>query len=183
MGRLDEALRESQAAWALDPISPYAIVGVGKRYYFLRQYDSAITWLRKALDLDPHFNLTPGPLLHAYVVKGDISGARQFLENARSIWTQRLLDRLWPLIYAAEGNGAEARKGISGLTDIGVACHVAGVYVALGDQREAISWLDRAVEGRSACFPTIPVEPLFDGLHSNPDFAALLRKMKIKASH
>src|SRR5205807_3845448 len=51
MGRLGEALRESRTAVELDPISPYTTMGVGLRYYHLRQYDAAIMWSRRALEL------------------------------------------------------------------------------------------------------------------------------------
>ncbi len=180
MGQLDEALRESQAAQALDPISPYTLAGVGKRYYFLRQYDSAIAWLRKALDLEPRFSIAIGPMLHAYLLKGDRPGARRFLDSARLLWPARGLALLSAELLAAEGNSAEALQLLSDAAPQDAAgCQVAGIYVALGKQREAISWLDRAIESRSACFQVIPVDPLFESLHANPGFGALLRKMKL----
>ncbi|HYL77478.1 MAG TPA: tetratricopeptide repeat protein [Bryobacteraceae bacterium] len=180
MGRLDEALRESQAAQALDPISPYTLAGVGKRYYFLRQYDSAIAWLQKALDLEPRFSIAFGPMVHAYMLKGDRPGARRFLESAKVLWPARGLALLSAELLAAEGNSTEALQLLSDASPQDSAgCQVAGIYVALGKQIEAISWLDRAIESRSACFQVIPVDPLFESLHANAGFAALLRKMKL----
>jgi TolB-like protein/Flp pilus assembly protein TadD len=180
LGRLDEAVRESQAAQALDPLSPYTLAGLGQRYYFSRQYDSAIVWLRKALDLEPRFGIAIGPLFHAYRLKGDRAGARQFLENEKLLWPPRGLALPWAELLAAEGNSAEALKAVSDFAPHdSQGCQVAAVYVSLGKPSEAISWLDRAIEARAACFQVIPVDPIYESLHANPGFAALMRKMKL----
>jgi tetratricopeptide (TPR) repeat protein len=183
MRRLDEALRESKAAAALDPISPYAMVSVGRRYYFLRQYDSAITWFRKALDLEPHFHMAIGAVLHAYVCKGDAAQARQFLESQKPVFPERALIRFWPQLYAAEGNRTEALRLLSS-QDAGArdACQVAANYASLGDQSRLMSSLDRLIEDRAACFQWIPADPLYDRWHATPEFAALMRKMKLSVS-
>lgn len=184
MGRLSEALRESQAAAALDPISPYALVGVARRYYFLHQYDSAVAWFQKALDLDARFNLAMGGLVNAYVSKGDPAAARQFLESSKQSWNPRALALQWAKVYSSEGNRDGTMRALAeGSPGTGAACEVAGAYAALGDQEEALGWLDRAVDARSACFQWIPVDPRYDRLHSTAEFAALLRKMRLPVSH
>ena len=184
MRRLDEALKEARAAWELDPISPYACVMVARRYYFHHQFDSAIAWGQKALDLDPHFDLARPLLVHSYLCKGDTKGARQFLKNAGQVWREQILSLHWAQTHAAEGNGAEARKILGGLNvGPGSACQMAGTYVWLNEPGRATNWLDRAVDARATCFVSIPVDPLFDRLHSNPDFLALLRKMQVPANY
>jgi len=180
-GRLDEALREAQIAVGLDPISPYAITMVGRRYYFLRQYDSAIAWLRKALDLEPRFNLAVSPLMHSYLSKQDVKGARDFLEASKPYLGERSLALEWSKVYAAEGNRAEALKSLdAAAAGIGNGCAVAEVYLELGDRAQALSWLDRTIEGRSACSQGIPADPRLDKLRQTPEYEALMHKMKLR---
>jgi len=178
-GRLDEALRESQLGASLDPISPYALMGVGIRYFFLHQYDEALTWGRKAVDLDPHFSLAMPFVLNVYLCKRDLTGGRKFFESVKP----QVASAMESQLDAAEGKRTEALKIIDSLGPRAAPCLIAGTYMYLNDRPQAIAWLDRAIEKRSACFEAIPVDPRFDPLHSTPEFAALMRKMKLPVSH
>ena len=179
MKRLDEALRESKKAAELDPLSPYTLSGVGIRYYFLHQYDSAIAWTQKALDIDPRFGIARATTVNAYIEKGDAAGARRFYERVTNGQAAKN-PAIEAQLFAAEGNRAEALKALGGVTPHPDAeCLVAGTQVLLGDQRAAMAALERAVESRSACFQVVPVDPRFERLHSSPEFAALMTKMKL----
>jgi len=179
MKRLDEALRESKKAAELDPLSPYTLSGVGIRYYFLKQYDPAIAWAQKALAIEPRFGIARATAVNAYIEKGDAAGARRFYEGVtrgQAVKNPAIEAQL----FAAEGNRAEARKALDGLTPHPDAeCLVAGTQVLLGDPHAAIAALNRAVDSRSACFQVVPVDPRFERLHSTPEFGALMAKMKL----
>ena len=180
MGRLEEALRESQAAVALDPLSPYTVSGMGRRHYFLRQYDEAIVWFQKALDLDPHFHMAVGPLLHTHLLKGDLAGARRFLDGQKSIWPAQTLAPFQAQLAAAEGD----RTAAAALAKSpGGGCQQPAIYASMGDRVQVISWLDRLIETRASCFTWIPAEPLYASLHGTPEFDALILKMKLPAPH
>ena len=49
----------------------------------------------------------------------------------------------------------------------------------LGDNDRAFQWFDKAIEARSLFSNEIKVEPMYDSLHSDPRFAALLKKMNL----
>src|SRR5688572_20540438 len=53
--KFDEAIAERRLCRENDPLSPTATANVGYPYYFARQYDQAIGYYRKALDLDPNY--------------------------------------------------------------------------------------------------------------------------------
>jgi hypothetical protein len=53
---------------------------------------------------------------------------------------------------------------------------VAGVYAQLGENDQALDWLDKAYRNRS-CLYWIRQDPRFDSMRSDPRFQELLAKM------
>jgi len=49
--------------------------------------------------------------------------------------------------------------------------------MGIGEGEEAISWLEKAVEERNFRALDLKVDPIFDNLHSNSRFKALLERM------
>ena len=83
-------------------------------------------------------------------------------------------------VYAVSGRTQEAIKILKDLkksqerpssTD----AHIAMIYVGLGDQDEAISWLNKAYAARFN--PSILMRPAFDPLRSDARFQDLLRNI------
>src|SRR4029077_12919251 len=58
LGRFDEALRESERARQLDPLSLIIAADNGATLYYSRQYDRAIAKFRSVRELDPTFPRT-----------------------------------------------------------------------------------------------------------------------------
>jgi len=54
---------------------------------------------------------------------------------------------------------------------------VAICYVGLGKKGEALAWLTRACEERSAESPFAKIDPRLAGLHGEPGFREILRKL------
>jgi TolB-like protein/DNA-binding winged helix-turn-helix (wHTH) protein/Flp pilus assembly protein TadD len=69
LGRFEEALRESERARQLDPLSLIIAADNGATLYYSRQYDLAIAKFRAVRELDPNFPRT-GVIRAAYVQKG-----------------------------------------------------------------------------------------------------------------
>jgi TolB-like protein len=55
MSRMNDAMREIDRAWSLDPLSPIITTAKGRLLHFQRKYDEAIEHHRKALAMDPNF--------------------------------------------------------------------------------------------------------------------------------
>jgi len=54
-GRFDEALRESEIASRLDPLSLIIAADQAEIFYYSRQYDQAIERFKAVLEMDPNF--------------------------------------------------------------------------------------------------------------------------------
>ena len=55
-----------------------------------------------------------------------------------------------------------------------------GVYAALGEQEQALDWLERSYEERSLGMVLLKVEPGWDSLRAHPRFVALLKKLGLE---
>ena len=54
---------------------------------------------------------------------------------------------------------------------------IAAAYTGLGNRDRAFSWLEKAYQERVRPMPSLKVDPLFDPLHADPRFAALIERM------
>jgi adenylate cyclase len=55
---------------------------------------------------------------------------------------------------------------------------IAQVYAFRNQSEEALRWLDRAYAQRDGGLIGTKVDPLLKGLHNDPRYAALLKKLK-----
>ena len=53
------------------------------------------------------------------------------------------------------------------------------VYAGLHEKDQALEWLQKAYEDRSAYLVYLNVEPIWDDLRSDPRFTDLLRRMRL----
>jgi tetratricopeptide (TPR) repeat protein len=84
--------------------------------------------------------------------------------------------------YAAAGRRAEALKILAEQKTHARRGYVspfnfAIIYTGLGDKDKAFEYLNKAVDEGSQVMPLFPKRPLFDGLHSDPRYTELLRRM------
>jgi Flp pilus assembly protein TadD len=80
--------------------------------------------------------------------------------------------------YAAAGNRDQALEMLVELSELSKHSHVppyhfAIVYAGLGDNDRAFEWLERSFEKHAVDLFTLRVEPMFDGLRSDPRFEDL----------
>ena len=84
--------------------------------------------------------------------------------------------------YAVAGKTAEARKTLDDLHALAQEQYIqpyafAIIYTGLGENDEAIEWLEKAFDDRNGWMPFLQVEPRLDPLRSDPRFQDLLRRM------
>jgi len=182
MERFDESLAAHQRAQSLDPLSPIIDAGLGLRLYITRQHDSAIEHYRKILETDPNFALAHQRLGSAYVQKGMFEEAVAAFQKAVGVagvpWQMASLG----YVYALSGKTDEARKVLAELRDLAgqryvPPCHIAGVYVGLGEHDQALQCLERAYEERDGILVYLKVEQRFDPLRDDPRFQDLMRRV------
>jgi tetratricopeptide (TPR) repeat protein len=182
-GRSNEAISEISRAAELDPLSPAVLKDKGLTYYYAREYDGAIEYARKALELDPNFTLAHRVMSLAYQAKGMHKEAL----TEHGLWTQESdtgPEEIAALAqcYAASGRSDDARELLEHCppresAEGNLARGIALVYVALGDVDLAFPWLERAFETKAEAMGTLRVDPKLDPIRSEARFESLLARL------
>ncbi len=174
LGQQSANLAERKLAHQLDPLNFTASGAVGDAYFYLGQYDQAIAEYKRALELNPDFSVTRRNLGVAYEAKG------MYPEAIAEYTKAGTLPHLGHA-YALSGNTAKARAILKKLDDESKTQYVSPVSQAivlagLGENEEAISWLEKA-ERENAALHHLNVDPAFAPLRSSPRFQQIVRKI------
>ena len=185
--RFEESLAEAQRAQELDPLSPEIVSQVGTDYLFTRRYDESIAQYQKALDLNPNLPAIRTLLSWAYAMKrmypqalaeyDKIAGQ----DKAVAAENQFVAGGLgW--VYAVSGRRADALKIAQELKDLSSRTYVdfyslGGIYAGLGDKDEAFRLLEKGYAQHSATMPWLGIDVFWYGMHSDPRYVDLLRRM------
>lgn len=177
IGRFSEAEAEVRRARELDPLSAIVNMALPEVFTWERRYDDALSEYKKLLVLDPSFPGAYGNLAYVYELKHmfaesfDTELKREFLISDPSYDTQSIRRA-----YAAAGYPGLIREALKqDMRDRAngkytKSVEIAGLYAELGDQPNAIQWLEKGYEERSSKMQYLAVEPEFDSLRSNPRF-------------
>ena len=187
-GRPQEALAETRRARELDPISPIANATLAWHLYLARRSDEALEQARKTLDLDPNFALGHSNLGLAYLQKQMNPEAMAEFEKAAQLDPNApMYPALIGAAHAAAGRKElarrileelKARKGNRSVPPY----FLAWVAASVGDNDEAMKWLETAYRQRASLMVAIRAEPFFEPLRSDPRFQDLLRRMNFPDS-
>jgi tetratricopeptide (TPR) repeat protein len=178
-GHPDEALALARRAVELDPLNPSSWSALGQIKYFEGQLAGAEGDVKKSLELSP--DAFPGPVLlsEIYVQQGRPQDALPEIERVRHDSARAFL---YPIAYHALGREKESGAALKELIakySTHAAFQVAEVYAFRNQPDEAFEWLDRAyAQGDSGLIGT-KVDPLLKSVHSDPRFAALLKKLNL----
>jgi serine/threonine-protein kinase len=183
LGRFDEAISERQLAYKFDPLSPFAAADVGYPNYYARRYDVAVQHYQKGLELDPNFSWGHLWIGQVYVAKGMFKEALDEISQAIKLsGGDTRAKATLGYAYAVSGRREDALKVLDELKNASQQRYVspyyiALIYVGLGQDQEAIAWLQKARDERQPYLILMKVEPVFDRLHSNSEFIAIERSV------
>lgn len=191
MGRHQEAIAEMKKALELDPLSLPLNNIFGNIYMNAGEYDKAQQQFQHTIELDPTF-----PLAHAFfadflAAMGRYEDAMKEGERAallfgaspdeasrraakfrnafqaggpRGFWQERLKETL---------NEQQESRG-----EYFPAIDLASAYARVGDKENALRWLEKSYEDRDGASNTLlRWMPEFNGLHGDPRFTDLLKRM------
>jgi adenylate cyclase len=184
MGRFDEAIEQIGLAQELDPLSLAINTGVGHVLYLARQYDRAIEQYQRAVDLDPAFMATHLWFGRPYLEKDMYKEAISELETAvRLSGESTVALAMLGHGLASAGQTSEAAAILEKLrqrseTQYVPSYWIAVVYNGFRDRDQVITWMGRALEERSSWLVWTNVEPRFDWIRADPEFASLVEAMK-----
>jgi TolB-like protein len=180
-GRFDEGLAEMGVARRLEPLWAPAAANHAWLLVLAGRYAEGEAEARRAIEIDPDF-------AHARSVLGRALQGQQRYDEALDAFRSRKAPG--PGSYAdvtatlaAAGRLAEARQELDGLLVLSrqryvPAYDVAIGYAAIGDEKAALDWLDKAVEER-ATMQAIRVDPALASLHANPRFEAIVKRVGV----
>lgn len=186
MGRLDEALIEGMKARDLDPLSIIINRDLGLLFSYAGQLDRAIEQYEKTLEIDPDFALAHQGLGRAYLQKGMSREAVEQIEQAMRLAPDNPAMRgALAHVYGATGQLEKARALLAELLGMAKTQYVpfttiAVAYIGLGENSEALDWLEKACEGRDDGLLLLQVHPIYDPLRSDNRFENILRRMNLK---
>lgn len=178
MGRLDQAISEIDYATKLDPLSAQVHSTYGRVLYRARRFDDARVRLERALELEPR---NPGiytRLANVHEQLGrydDALGALDEVDVPDSAPTP--LSGVRARVLARAGRTKEARQLLARVPAQSPAR--AEVLAALGDHDAAFASLFRALDQRDSWPLFIKTDPIFDGMHHDPRWADVLRRMNL----
>ncbi|HEX6623691.1 MAG TPA: winged helix-turn-helix domain-containing protein [Pyrinomonadaceae bacterium] len=195
-GRTEEAKAAMRRALEVDPQSPNFLADMAQMHYFAREYAEAESYSRRALEVAPDFVFAHLYLTYIYLKTG---------RHAEALEEWCLTDRAAaPTKYdaaAAERQRREVlerhrREGFIGFLreltrdmprdaheahDASLQYQLALYHAALGDRERALHWLEKAVAGRAFLAVFFRADPVFDDLHAEPRYQALLRQANLPA--
>jgi TolB-like protein/DNA-binding winged helix-turn-helix (wHTH) protein/tetratricopeptide (TPR) repeat protein len=181
-GRTDEALAWVQRARELDPLGGAGITSLGGVaitngfiLFHARRYDEAIRELRN--DDPDHWILGL-----ALIANGQPDEAITVLENALGTDRNPAVMGVLVRAYAHAGRRREALRLVNELkrrqqTSYVAAAPFVNAYLGLGDNEQALAWLERAYQEQANMLQLIKVHPYFDPLRGDPRFVDLVHRV------
>src|SRR5438874_1553906 len=176
-------LAEMQRAAELDPLSLVINTNLGNAYLHNNRLDEAIAQFRKAIEMDPNFYFAQWSYGQALMLQKKIPDAIAQFEKAASITDDPIPLAMLGLAYGVNGRKDDAQKILAKLVESRAqrftpAYSLALVCLGLGDQDQAINWLEESYrEHDGNNIAAIRIDPSLAPLHGNPRFEALAEKI------
>jgi DNA-binding winged helix-turn-helix (wHTH) protein/tetratricopeptide (TPR) repeat protein len=181
-GDLDHGLEELKQAQKIEPLLTLSKTRIGSMLYFARRYAEAEQQLKESLALDDRPAIAHRALGRVYLHTGRPELA--LAEFAKSGGTSPGSYADVANALASAGRRGEALAELRRVLDIASQRYVSGVdlaaiYAGLGDADNALLWLERALEQRASTLGFIAQNPAFDGLHRDPRFVDVVRRIGV----
>ena len=183
VGRFDEAITQAKITHHLDPLTPSNTAHLGLVYYFSRQYDEAIFWHRKALEIDAHFLNSQIGLAFTFAQKEMFSEALSAVDNIDiALHAEPSFVATHGYISAVAGETKTAHQCLKKILELSnqrfvSAYDIATIYAGLGEMKEPFMWLEKAIEERAVWLRYLKVDPRFDALRQDSRFDDLLQRV------
>ncbi|MEE9288530.1 MAG: tetratricopeptide repeat protein [Bacteroidota bacterium] len=187
VGKLEEAVNESELAVQLDPLSLPIRNHLACAYLFAGQNDEAIEQSDKVLEMDPTFRSALEFKGMAYLQKGEIDRSIELFEEYQKL-TKDPLKGMAGLgyAYARAGRLEEARECLEKLKrreqidkNVGLSMDFAAIYAGLGDSDKVFYYLEKAYEQRYGIL-YLKCHPAWNDLRADPRFRNILKKIGLE---
>lgn len=191
-GRDAEAKAEMERALEINPLSYNFLADLGEIYYFNHEYDKAKEYCNKALEIYPDFALAHGHLYRIYLQTGEYDAAiNEYKKHMTTQWkfTNQSTSETEARLRAVDKEIESYRQGgirkflkqrmavTTPSNEPSFPYGAASCYALLGEKEKALDNLEKALETRGFMMAWVKADPIFDSLHSEPRYQAILKKM------
>ncbi len=179
-GDAENSIREARRSVELDPVNVLGNFFIGQGLHDARHYDQAAAQLREALDLNANFWPAHLFLGKTLAQQGRYTEAIDELRKAGDFTAEPYAAIGYA--YARMGHRADAQKVLADLKERSkheyvAPCHIAIIYIALGDREQAFTWLEKGYQQRDSWLTFLKGDPMYDPIRSDPHFQDLLRRI------
>jgi TolB-like protein/DNA-binding winged helix-turn-helix (wHTH) protein/tetratricopeptide (TPR) repeat protein len=181
-GRFADAIRESERAQELEPLSWIVRLHAAWPYYYSRRYPEAVNGLRKALELEPGFGARTN-LCAAYTGARLLAEAIAECERAAELTPDPFALAALGRALAVAGRRAEALGVLARLEQHAKDRYVSGyrlamLYTAVGKSDRAFLALESALAEREPSLIYLNADPSFDTLRTDPRYSTLIDRIR-----
>jgi len=179
-GDLRSYVRHIEAAYLLDPLSPFTIRYLGRAYFYSGREEDALAHWKRTLPLDP-FNSYRG-MTDYYIAKGDLETAGAMVNEMEKVAPTHELTYLnRGYLAALRGDRATAKRMIAKLDAPteqrwSMSCSVGFIYLALGDVDQFFEYMFAALNDHTLQLSNLRYSPLFAEVRKDPRFQQLISK-------
>jgi len=186
-GRHDKAVAEGRRARELDPLSLITNALEGQFLFYAGRDAEAIDRLQKTLEIEPNFWIAHNGLGRVYLRQGRFAEAVAELNKARELAGGSSTEPLTQIGYALakSKNRTGAQAILEELKSLAAenfvpAYSFAMIYNGLGENEEALNYLEKSFQEREVQFSFIKIDTRWDNLRSEPRFIELMRRMNFE---
>jgi tetratricopeptide (TPR) repeat protein len=163
----------------LDPLNADSWELLAETEFYMGQLDQATADFKKALELNPDVVAAHEQLSKISVMRRRPQDALPEIELVRY---DEMRLYMYAIAYYALGRQKESDAALSEFITkyhANGAYQIAEVYAFRNQTVEAFEWLERAYAQRDGGLIGTKVDPLLKNLHSDPRFAAFLKKLNL----
>jgi tetratricopeptide (TPR) repeat protein len=170
-------------AHRLDPLSDIVNSQVSFSYFYAGDYDNAIVFIDRAIELRPQFSMGHALLGRAQAERGNWERAIQSFERGLEVSTDSaLLKALIAYGHAGAGDADRANEILREIeADTGNECFpaydVSAVYAILERENQAVENICRAYDMHDIKMTYIQYDPRFKSLRSLPQIQQITASM------
>lgn len=185
LGDWDNAIAQGIRSTKVSPGDVSMLLNLGITYIFAGRYPQAEQVCREALRLRDSISFAYRCIAEARKGQGDITGGLELLEKAVELApdNQPLMAQQ-AIFYMEAGQPQRARDVLRQLDQqqregAYVSPLIRGmVYMALGETKRALDWIETALEEKAPWTPGIMAWPYFNPLRGNARFEALIQRIE-----
>jgi serine/threonine protein kinase/Tfp pilus assembly protein PilF len=186
--RYESALLELRTARQLDPLSSSICAGIAWAHYYAGNYELAVEQCGKVFDLAPDYVEGLACMGLVAIRKGNFEESISWLERGvASSGNSPLGLGFLGYAYALADRPSDARAILEQFKEVSKQRYVstiapALIYIGLGEDEEAMEWLDKAYRGRDAFLAYAKIFPPFEPLRELPRFRELLGHLALASN-